>query len=226
MLGSLAAMGSAFVGTKVYPIQKGGDPLAGPALLGATITGAFAAAKKAVEPEPEPLKTETVPIDQLYDYFAKKLKQQHPDWSDDAIDKLAKVSAEVTKKRTKEKPVEKMNSYELENFRNKLSNELNKEKIAGNGSMIDVTIKGRDLIFDIVPVPKSEEEIKPAVTEQSPLEQTTTQTSPTDISSSSEPPPEATGDITSELNETTQSVPSEGGKRKVPFWFKHSGKKH
>lgn len=60
VLGSLAAIGSAFVGTKVYPIQTGGDPLAGPALLGATITGAFAAAKKAIEPAPEPLATETV----------------------------------------------------------------------------------------------------------------------------------------------------------------------
>jgi hypothetical protein len=62
VLGSLAAIGSAFVGTKVYPIQTGGDPLAGPALLGATITGAFAAAKKAVEPAPEPLATETVKL--------------------------------------------------------------------------------------------------------------------------------------------------------------------
>ena len=60
VLGSLAAIGSAFVGTKVYPIQTGGDPLTGPALLGATITGAFAAAKKAIEPKPEPLATETV----------------------------------------------------------------------------------------------------------------------------------------------------------------------
>ena len=60
VLGSLAALGSAFAGTKVYPIQSGGDPLAGPALLGATITGAFASAKKAIEPAPEPLATETV----------------------------------------------------------------------------------------------------------------------------------------------------------------------
>ena len=60
VLGSLAAVGSAFVGTKVYPIQTGGDPLAGPALLGATLTGAFAAAKKAIQPKPEPLATETV----------------------------------------------------------------------------------------------------------------------------------------------------------------------
>ena len=61
VLGSLAAIGSAIVGTKVYPIQTGGDPLAGPALLGATLTGAFAAAKKAVEVQPEPLDVETVP---------------------------------------------------------------------------------------------------------------------------------------------------------------------
>lgn len=60
VLGSLAAVGSAIVGTKMYPIQTGGDPLAGPALLGATLTGAFAAAKKAVEPAPEPLEVETV----------------------------------------------------------------------------------------------------------------------------------------------------------------------
>jgi hypothetical protein len=60
VLGSLAAIGSAFVGTKVYPIQTGGDPLTGPALLGATITGAFKAAEKALEPSPEPLATETV----------------------------------------------------------------------------------------------------------------------------------------------------------------------
>ena len=60
VLGSLAAIGSAFAGTKVYPIQTGGDPLAGPALLGATITGAFAAAEKAVKPAPEPLEVETV----------------------------------------------------------------------------------------------------------------------------------------------------------------------
>jgi hypothetical protein len=60
VLGSLAAVGSAIAGTKVYPIQTGGDPLAGPALLGATLTGAFAAAKKAIEPKPEPLATETV----------------------------------------------------------------------------------------------------------------------------------------------------------------------
>lgn len=134
MLGSLAAMGSAFVGTKVYPIQTGGDPLTGPAVLGATITGALAAAEKALTPAPEPLAVET------------------------------------------EKP---------------------------------------------------EEQIEQPVTEQSPLEQTTTQTSPTDISSSSEPPPEATGDITGELNESTQSVPSEStGGRKVPFWFKRSARKH
>ncbi len=133
MLGSLAAIGSAFVGTKVYPIQTGGDPLVGPAVLGATITGAIAAAERALTPAPEPLATET------------------------------------------EKP---------------------------------------------------EEEIEQPVVEQSPLEETTTQASPTDISSSSEPPPEATGDVSGELNETTQSVPSEGGKRKLPFWFKHSGTKH
>ena len=60
VLGSLAAVGSAYVGTKVYPIQTGGDPLAGPALLGATITGAFA---KATEPTPEPLAVETTPIE-------------------------------------------------------------------------------------------------------------------------------------------------------------------
>lgn len=64
VLGSLAAIGSAFVGTKVYPIQTGGDPLAGPALLGATITGAFAAAQKALEPKPEPLAVETTPVEQ------------------------------------------------------------------------------------------------------------------------------------------------------------------
>ena len=62
VLGSLAAIGSAFVGVKVYPIQTGGDPLAGPTLLGATITGAFAAAKKAIEPAPEPLAVETESI--------------------------------------------------------------------------------------------------------------------------------------------------------------------
>lgn len=219
MLGSIAAIGSAFVGTKVYPIQKGGDPLVGPALLGATITGAFAAAKEAIEPKPEPLATETVPIDQLKDNFAKKFKQMYPNWSDDMIDKAANVADLITKKLTKEKPIEKMNSYELENFRNKLNNELNKENILGKDIIADVAISR-------AVNEKPEEEIKPAVTEQSPLEQTTTQTSPTDISSSSEPPPEAIGDITGELNETTQSVPSEGGKRKVPFWFKHSGKKH
>ncbi len=60
VLGSLAAVGSAIAGTKVYPIQTGGGPLAGPALLGATLTGAFAAAKKAIEPKPEPLEVETV----------------------------------------------------------------------------------------------------------------------------------------------------------------------
>lgn len=60
VLGSIAAIGSAFVGTKVYPIQTGGDPLAGPTVLAATLTGAFAAAKKAIEPAPEPLKVETV----------------------------------------------------------------------------------------------------------------------------------------------------------------------
>ncbi len=60
VLGSLAAMGSAYVGTKVYPIQTGGDPLAGPATLAAAVTGAFAAAEKALTPSPEPLSTETV----------------------------------------------------------------------------------------------------------------------------------------------------------------------
>ena len=60
VLGSLAAIGSAFVGTKVYPIQTGGDPLAGATALAATITGAFAAAEKAVTPAPEPLEVETV----------------------------------------------------------------------------------------------------------------------------------------------------------------------
>ena len=57
-LGSLAAIGAAYAGTKVYPIQTGGDPLTGPAVLGATLTGAFAAAKKALEPKPDPLSTE------------------------------------------------------------------------------------------------------------------------------------------------------------------------
>ena len=57
VLGSLAAVGSAYVGTKVYPIQTGGDPFAGPALLGATITDAI---KTATEPVPEPLAVETV----------------------------------------------------------------------------------------------------------------------------------------------------------------------
>ena len=60
VLGSLAAMGSAYVGTKVYPIQTGGDPLAGATALAATVTGAFAAAEKALTPAPEPLATETV----------------------------------------------------------------------------------------------------------------------------------------------------------------------
>lgn len=60
ILGSLAAIGSAFVGTNIYPIQTGGDPLLGPAILGATITGAFASAQKALEPSPEPLAVETV----------------------------------------------------------------------------------------------------------------------------------------------------------------------
>ena len=53
-------MGSAYVGTKVYPIQTGGDPLAGTTALAATLTGAFAAAEKALTPAPEPLSTETV----------------------------------------------------------------------------------------------------------------------------------------------------------------------
>jgi len=60
VLGSLAAIGSAFVGTKVYPIQSGGDPLAGATALAATLTGAFAAAEEAIKPAPEPLATETV----------------------------------------------------------------------------------------------------------------------------------------------------------------------
>jgi hypothetical protein len=60
VLGSLAAMGASYLGTKVYPIQTGGDPLAGPATLAAAVTGAFAAAEKALEPAPEPLATETV----------------------------------------------------------------------------------------------------------------------------------------------------------------------
>lgn len=60
VLGSLAAIGSAFVGTKVYPIQTGGDPLAGPTALAATVSGAFAAAEKAVKSTPEPLEVETV----------------------------------------------------------------------------------------------------------------------------------------------------------------------
>ncbi len=158
MLGSIAAIGSAFVGTKVYPIQKGGDPLVGPALLGATITGAFAAAKEAIEPKPEPLATETVPIDQLKDNFAKKFKQMYPNWSDDMIDKAANVADLITKKLTKEKPIEKMNSYELENFRNKLNNELNKENILGKDIIADVAISR-------AVNEKPEEEIKPSVVE-------------------------------------------------------------
>jgi hypothetical protein len=64
VLASLSAMGAAMVGTKVYPIQSGGDPLAAGIGVGATITGLFAAAankikgtfssESAPEPVPEP----------------------------------------------------------------------------------------------------------------------------------------------------------------------------
>jgi outer membrane biosynthesis protein TonB len=59
-LGSLAAMGAAVVGTKVYPIQSGGDPLLPGIGIGATITGFFASAADKIkgtfssEPTPPP----------------------------------------------------------------------------------------------------------------------------------------------------------------------------
>lgn len=67
VLASLSAMGAAMVGSKVYPIQAGGDPLAVGIGVGASITGLFAAAANKIsntfspaeeavpEPLPEPL---------------------------------------------------------------------------------------------------------------------------------------------------------------------------
>lgn len=61
VLASLSAMGAAMVGTKVYPIQSGGDPLAAGIGIGASITGLFAAATSKIkdtfasEPAPDQL---------------------------------------------------------------------------------------------------------------------------------------------------------------------------
>lgn len=57
ILGSLSAIGSAFVGTKIYPIQTGIDPLQGPQELKEAITEKVA---DVMEPTPEPLAVETV----------------------------------------------------------------------------------------------------------------------------------------------------------------------
>ena len=61
MLGTLAAIGSAFAGTKVYPIQKGGtiEMALAPA---AAILPAVTAALKSATPKEE-LKTETTPLE-------------------------------------------------------------------------------------------------------------------------------------------------------------------
>lgn len=64
VLGTLAAMGSAFVGTKVYPIQTGGTIEAALAPAAAIIPAVTAALKSATPaPKEEPLKTETVPLE-------------------------------------------------------------------------------------------------------------------------------------------------------------------
>lgn len=49
VLASLSAMGAAMVGTKVYPIQSGGDPLAAGIGVGATITGLFASTSNKIK---------------------------------------------------------------------------------------------------------------------------------------------------------------------------------
>lgn len=53
----MSAIGSAFVGTKIYPIQTGIDPLQGPQELKEAITEKVA---DVMEPTPEPLAVETV----------------------------------------------------------------------------------------------------------------------------------------------------------------------
>jgi hypothetical protein len=164
VLGSLAAMGAAYVGTKVYPIQTGGDPLAGATALAATITGAFAVAKKAVEPKPEPLATETVTMDQLKDALARKYKLFYPNLSDDVIDQFADATYLTIKKMRKEKPLSNMNSYELENFKNELVEEVNKKNIEGSES-----VDAADVAMSVLKDENINQE--PPVEESPPVEQ-------------------------------------------------------
>ena len=68
ILGSLSAVGSACVGTKIYPIPTGIDPLQGPQELKEAITEKVA---DVMEPTPEPLAVENVkeepPVEQPVD---------------------------------------------------------------------------------------------------------------------------------------------------------------
>lgn len=55
VLGSVVAMGTAFLGTKIYPIQKGGDISTATSAIEETLDSV----KESIQPEPEPLQTET-----------------------------------------------------------------------------------------------------------------------------------------------------------------------
>lgn len=61
VLGSLAAMGAAFAGTYVYPLQKGGTI----ETATNTVQQGLDSVKESiqVEPTPEPLATETTPVE-------------------------------------------------------------------------------------------------------------------------------------------------------------------
>jgi hypothetical protein len=63
VLGTLAAIGSAFAGTKVYPIQTGGTLEMALAPAAAILPAVTAALKSASKPTEEPLKTETTPLE-------------------------------------------------------------------------------------------------------------------------------------------------------------------
>jgi hypothetical protein len=63
VLGTLAAIGSAFAGTKVYPIQTGGTLEMALAPAAAILPAVTAALKSATKPTEEPLNTETTPLE-------------------------------------------------------------------------------------------------------------------------------------------------------------------
>ena len=82
VLASLSAMGAAMVGTKVYPIQSGGDPLAAGIGIGASITGLFAAATSKIKDTFSSTPSEPVPTptpDQLPPPTPDQLPPPTPD---------------------------------------------------------------------------------------------------------------------------------------------------